>query len=268
MTGLASILINTNIIRKRFDKAVEAAFLREKGMHGSVGTQNEKLIHSALKNYYAPFSDEQEIRIGNYFADAVNENGIFEIQSRCLYKLKDKVKAFADCAHVTVVHPVVRECRTLFINEDSGEVVKITPVRKTYSLLDVFEELYSIRNILLLDNFAVVLALLKIEKRVYFKGALPDLRNKSMRRKCRIEKVPTELTGEIRLESSKDYQIFIPEGLSETFTKSELSKAAKESALSKRVEVLRETGVIVRTGKKGNAFVYKQNLPAAGAFAL
>ena len=68
----------------KFNKAVEAAVAREKGLHGSVGTQNEKLIHAALKNYYAEFSDEQEIKIGDFYADAVCENGIFEIQTRQL----------------------------------------------------------------------------------------------------------------------------------------------------------------------------------------
>ncbi|MGN0682321.1 MAG: hypothetical protein ACI4JY_01480, partial [Oscillospiraceae bacterium] len=73
---------------KRFSEAVKAASLHNgTGLHGSVGTQNERLIHSALKNYYAPFSDEQEIKIGSYFADAVCEDGIFEIQTSGLYRL-------------------------------------------------------------------------------------------------------------------------------------------------------------------------------------
>lgn len=253
-------MINTSIDKERFELALQAAFSREKGMHGSVGTQNEKLIHSTLKNYYAPFSDEQEIKIGGYFADAVNENGIFEIQSKNLYRLRDKVKTFAEHARVTAVHPVIRESRTLFINEDSGEVVKLSPIRKTRSLLNVFEELYSVRDILTLDNFTVTLALLKTEKRVYFKDKLPDMRNRSARKKCRIENVPVELLGEILLETPRDYETFIPDGLPETFTKKELSKAAKESAISKRTEVLREVGVIEKIGKNGNAFVYSLKL--------
>ena len=42
----------------KFSRAVTAAMSRERGLHGSVGTQNEKLIHAALKAYYAEFSDD------------------------------------------------------------------------------------------------------------------------------------------------------------------------------------------------------------------
>ena len=80
--------------KERFSQALSAALTRDRGLHGSVGTQNEKLIHAVLKNYYVPFSDSQEIRIGKYFADAVSDEGIFEIQTRKLYALRGKLADF------------------------------------------------------------------------------------------------------------------------------------------------------------------------------
>ena len=47
-----------------------------------IGTLSEKTLHSVLKNYFEPFSENHEIKIGNYVADIVGENGIIEIQTR------------------------------------------------------------------------------------------------------------------------------------------------------------------------------------------
>lgn len=252
--------MNETSANERFTKAVERALTRERGIHGSVGTQNEKLIHAALKNYYAPYSDEQEIRIGDFFADAVNEDGIFEIQTKALYRLIPKLQTFSDFSRVNVVHPIIAETRTLFINAESGEIVSQSAPRKTRSLLKVFEELYSLREFIPNTNLTVILARLKTEKRVYFKGdKVPDLRNKSARKRCEIENYPLELIEEIRLDDPRDYGIFLPENLPESFTKSELSKAARECKSSLRTEVLRAAGVIRKVGKKGNSFIYQRS---------
>lgn len=242
---------------ERFKNAVSAAFERVKGVHGSVGTQNEKLIHSALKNYYAPFSDEQEIKIGNYFADAVSEDGIFEIQSKQLYRLCGKLSEFLPAAKVNVIYPLVCEMKTLFINTDSGEVVRETPARKSDSLLSAFEEIYSIRQYLNDENLTIIISRLKIEKRVYFRGdIIPDLRSKYTRKKCIIERVPVSVCEEITLGSRADYARFLPNELPETFTKKEFLKAIGDAKSSLRLEVLRAVGLIKQVGKKGHENLY------------
>ncbi len=243
----------------RFSAALSSAMTRIKGMHGSVGTQNEKIIHATLKNYYAPYSDEQEIKIGSYFADAVNENGIFEIQTKALYKLKEKLLDFVTAAKVTVVHPVIRESRTVFISADTGEIVSETPFKKSYPKAKIFEELYSIREYLDGGRITVILAMLKIEKRVYFNGdKLPDLRNKRNRQKCEIQKVPLDLLEEVVLANASDYaREYLPQGLPSEFTKKDFCKAAKESAMSLRLEVLRAAGVLEQSGKSGRSYIYR-----------
>ncbi len=248
----------TREANERFLEAVKIASLRNgAGLHGSVGTQNERLVHSALKNYYAPYSDEQEIKIGSYFADAVCEDGIFEIQTRGLYRLKEKLAVFLERSRVTVVHPVIRRYRLVFINSESGEVTKETPFRNLRSELTIFKELYSIRGFLDHENLRIILAMLSLEKRVYHKGELPpDISSKSGRRKCVIEKAPLELLDEVVLEIPRDYAIFLPEGLPEQFTKKQLCKAAGESHSSLRTEVLRTMGIIHKISKIKNEFVY------------
>ncbi len=244
--------------KKRFSDALSAAMIRERGMHGSVGTQNEKLIHATLKNYYVPCEDEQEIKIGRFFADAVGEDGVYEIQTRSLYSLKEKLSVFTDVVHVTVVHPVEAESRTVYISSDSGEIVKETPFRKVNNNMKVFRELYSIRTHLPSENLTVILAKLKIEKRVFFSGdVMPDMRIRSVKKTLRIEKVPLELKEELRLGTRSEYFALLPNGLPESFTKKEFAKCAKESANSLRLEVLRSVGIVKQVSKQGNSYIYK-----------
>ncbi len=238
----------------RFKKAVELAQNRIKS---TVGTQNEKLIHAALKNYYAPFSDEQEVKIGNFYADAVSENGIFEIQTKQLYKLREKLSVFLENARVNLVHPFICESKTLFVNNESGEVVKTDKPRKTSSWLKIFDELYSIRNFLRNDNLKIVIVKLRVEKIVYFDGEkIPDLRSRTARKKCLIEKIPTEIVEEICFENSTDYRRLLPKNLPENFTKKEFCKIAGEANSSLRLEILREIGIVKMIGKRKNAYVY------------
>ncbi|MGN1423480.1 MAG: HAD-IIB family hydrolase [Oscillospiraceae bacterium] len=241
----------------RFAAAVNAALSRQKGMHGSVGTQNEKLIHAVLKNYYAPFADEQEIKLGRFFADAVSEDGIFEIQTRSLYLLKDKLREFLGAARVTVVHPVDADIRTLYVSTDSGEVVKETPRRRVNPKLKIFEELYSLREFLPNENLSFIIVRLSVDKTVYFSGSkIPDMRSRSVRKKLTIQKIPRAIVEEIRLERPEDYLRWLPEGLPESFTKKQFCAAAKEPASSLRLEVLRAVGLITQTGKTGRSNLY------------
>ncbi len=247
--------------KERFSAALGAALMNDKkGFHGSVGTQNEKLIHATLKNYYAPYSDEQEIKLGSFFADAVSEDCIFEIQTKALYRLKEKLRTFLEYSRVTVVHPVIGEYRTLFISEDTGEIANETQLRKQYSKLKIFEELYSIREFLNHENLSVIIVRLKTEKRVYFRGEkVPDMRNRTARKRCLINQVPLEITEELRLDIPRDYEIFLPDKLPEKFTKKQLCAAAKECRASLRTEVLRTAGIIVKVGEEGREYVYKVN---------
>lgn len=246
----------------KFERSVNAALQRERGFHGSVGTQNEKLIHAALKNYYAEFSDEQEIKIGSFYADAVCEDGIFEIQTRQLYKLKEKLKTFLDFSRVTVVYPSACVLGTLYISEESGEIVKEVKPRNINSFLKAFEELYSLRELLTNENLRIIIARLNIQRLVYFRGELSELSGRSAKGKRRIEKIPLEFCEELILENKADYARFFPSGstgLPEEFTKKEFARAAKESSSSLRLEVLRTVGVIEKTGKKGKSFLYKRS---------
>ena len=46
-----------------------------------IGTYGEKTVHSVLKNYFEPFEDSHEQKVGGFVVDIVGDNGIIQIQT-------------------------------------------------------------------------------------------------------------------------------------------------------------------------------------------
>lgn len=242
--------------QRRFSAAVDAAAARIQGLHGSIGTHNEKLIHAALKNYYAPFADEQEIKIGKYFADAVNENGIYEIQTRRLNALNEKLSAFTQASQVTIVHPVEVRTRNIYINRD-GEIISEAPFRNVNKRQLLYRELYSMRKQLRNERITIILAKLVTEKRIAGSGnTKPNMNSRSARKKLDISKIPLELKEETIIPLPDGLRIFLPDNLPEQFTKKQFCEAAGEPYSSLRLEVLRAAGIITQNGKQGRCNIY------------
>ena len=91
--------------REKFRNACDKVINHERQRNG-IGTLGEKTLHAVLKNYYEPFGENQEIKIGGYVADIVGENGVIEIQTRNFNKLLKKLEAFLEFCDVTVVYPM------------------------------------------------------------------------------------------------------------------------------------------------------------------
>ena len=110
-----------------------------------IGTLNEKTLHAVLKLYYEPSQARHEIPLGSYVADIVSEEGIVEIQTRALNKLRDKLLYFLSVSrHVTVVYPIAHTKWLCWIDGETGEITKRRKSPKTGSVYDAFYELYKI----------------------------------------------------------------------------------------------------------------------------
>lgn len=241
----------------KFNAAVEKALNSQRGLHGSVGTQNEKIIHSALKNYYIPDENLQEIRVGGFIADGICGDRLIEIQTRDLYRLKDKLKYYTKENHVTIIYPMEIMRDTVFVDENSGEIISNTPRRKLNRRLKLYEELYSIREFLTDENITVIIAKLKTQRQIFCKnGKIPDLKSRNSRRKTKILTIPTELNEEISIALPHGLRKFLPEKLPEKFTRAEFLKAANEPKSSLLTEVLRAAGIIEKIGNIGRKYVY------------
>ncbi len=231
---------------ERFEQSVLKALER---VRSTIGTLNEKIIHHTLKCYYCDDPD-QEVRIGDFYADGAGEHGIFEIQSANFGYLAKKLSQMLRVSHVTVVYPFEKKVHNYAVNAQTGEVLSATS-RTENSYSKLFLELYRLKAFLTNPNLTVRIAFLEIDKKTYYKDER-KIRRKGMRK----EKFPDALLRETVLECPDDYRVFLPEGLPVSFTKAELQRLCRPTDASIMLSVLEFVGIVSRTGKKGNEIIW------------
>lgn len=240
--------------KEKFYNAVQTVTSGEH-VRAGIGTYGEKTVHAVLKNYFEPYADSHEQKIGGYVADIVGEDGIIEIQTAGFDKLRKKLEAFLSVGRVTVVHPIPRQKWIIAIDPDTGERGKRrkSPVQGTP--YDIFPELYKIKQYLANENFRLCIVMLDVEE--YRRP--PEENGRGRRRGyVRYDRVPLELAEEIHIDERADWGYFIPPGLPEEYTSKEFGKL---SGLSTQyagfvLNILTAAGAVERVGKKGNSRLY------------
>lgn len=222
-----------------------------------IGTLSEKTVHAILKNYYEPDEDRQEIPIGNYIADIYAEGEVIEIQTRQFDKMRGKLSTFLPLYPVTIVYPIPRETRIIWIDEETGELSRKrkSPVKGNPYV--VFPELYKIKMYLKDPNLRLRLVLMDMEE-----YKLLNSKSKGKRRRAaKYDRIPTELVREFEIDCPQDYMQFVPPELEGAFTSREFAEAAHISlSLAQMVlNILHHMETVSRVGKKGNMHLYEIN---------
>ncbi len=223
-----------------------------------IGTRGEKSVHAVLKNYFEPYHDSQEQKIGGYIADIAGENGIIEIQTAAFSHLKDKLGAFLPAAHVTVVYPVYVKKRIVTLDGGTGEIKSKRTSPLKGSPYDIFRELFPISEYLLSNNLSFIIMLLEIDELRIPPESIGKKRNRRGRLSV-CDRIPTALSGEIAVDCPEDWVKLIPCLREKDYTTADLSAAAnipRETA-QLAMSALCRGGAAVRTGKKGGAFTYR-----------
>lgn len=224
---------------KDFAAALQAA---ERDMGGKgIGTLGEKTLHLALKYYFAPDPETHERLLGGFVADAVTQDGVFEIQTRGLSRLKQKLDAFLPYCAVTVVHPVADPkwiCRV----DEFGEVLSRRKSPKHESVYSAMREIYTLRDYLRLPNFRICICTVE----------LTEFSVQSGNRKWqKLDRIPNALHHVQYLQSSADYAELLPDTLPDPFTVDTLSAAIHAPDMQTRmlISLLVRFGVIEEAGK-------------------
>ena len=221
-----------------------------------IGTLGEKTLHAALKRYYEGDNAKHEMPIGSYVADISNEYGITEIQTGAFNKLRSKLTEFLNISPVRVVYPLPKTKWLLWIDESTGETTKKRKSPKQGSIHDAFFELYKIKPFLTHPNFRLCIVMLNMEEYRYLNGWSVDKKRGS----TRCDRIPVEIVEEVNFRTLRDYKQFIPDGLHEGFTSKEYGKAINRNIRTAQtaLNILHHVGVVKRTGKQGDLFVYER----------
>lgn len=244
---------------QRFEEAILRAGARQRG---GIGTLGEKTLHAVLKYYFEPYAPSHEVKLGGFVADIVGEEGIVEIQTGSFDRLRKKLAAFLEVAAVTVVYPVPAVKWVRWIDPLTGEVSARRKSPKRYGPCELLPELYKIKPLLQSPNLTLHILLLEVEE-MRLAGSSRAGRRRGA---GRCDRIPLALLGEAVIRTPQDYRFFLPETLTEDFTSRDYQSASRLSLprAQTALNVLYEMGAVERTGRRGNAWVYRraaENLP-------
>lgn len=245
----------------RFARAYERTVCACRDKKG-IGTLGEKTLHALLKDYFEPDRGKQEIRLEGYYADIYNGEEIIEIQTCQFNKLRGKLAVFLKDYPVTVVYPVEERKRLYWLDRESGEISggRLSP--RKGNVYQICPELYKIKDFLKNPNLRLHVIVLEVEEYRILDGWSRDRKRGATRR----DRIPKKLNGELCIASPGDYRKLVPEGLPDEFGSMEFAAAAHISRRLAQValNILYELGTVERTGKKGNAWLYRceSRLPA------
>ena len=249
---------------ERFRTACEQVTAADR-RRDSIGTLSEKTLHAVLKRYYEPDHDRHEIPVGSYVADIVGEDGIIEIQTRSFSKLRPKLTAFLDVAHVTVVYPIIVEKTVISIDETTGEWISKRKSPKKGNLYTAVPELYTLRELLPHPRLTLRLPLLTANEIRRF-GVRTRRRKKQRTRRGEYvsDLIPTDLLSEKVIAAPQDYTDFIPCAFREghtTFTAAAFSEeACVDVGCGRRIiNLLVKMGLVEAVGQQGRAKLYRVN---------
>lgn len=240
--------------RERFQAACRkiTAAQRERKQ---IGTLGEKTLHAVLKEYLSPHEGAQEVKLGSYYADIADENGITEIQTRCLGNLRKKLSFFLSVSPVTVVYPIPRIKYLVWVDPETGEASARRKSPKTGKPWDCFRELYTIKQFLKEPGLRVRLLMVDLCEYRSLNGWSADRKKGSVR----LDRIPLDLGDEILLTCPADYRQLLPPDLPEEFTSADFRKKAKLSQKQSfcALNLLTHMGICRRTGKKGRSYLYR-----------
>jgi hypothetical protein len=224
-----------------------------------IGTRNESNLHRTLKFRYTGEGGRTEVASGEYVADGISKDGEYiEVQTGSFAPLKNKVKEFASGGKVRIIHPIAVS-KTIEVYSPSGKGKKErllyrrkSPKKGSYWAL--FDALLYAPLLPLTPGLTIEAALIDVtEKRI--KDGKGSWRRKGISLK---DKSLAAWHESILFKKPKDYLRFIPFKKTEKFTSALLAQKAGISADTARIAlyVLTKMGLLERTGKQGNSWVY------------
>jgi hypothetical protein len=242
----------TKEAEERFGAALSRVLSMDQTRAG-IGQLAEKKLHLTLKYYFQPDEEFHEQQIGRHVADAVTVGGIVEVQTAGYGRLGDKLSVWSPLVPVTVVCPIPHRKALVWIDPETGALVRESKSPKKGCWFDAFWELAHIRSHLCLPNVTFLLCLLDVrEYRLLNKKG-------GTRHSSRKERVPTALCGFYALKTKEDFQALLPPDLPALFTVKDLSRliGRNEERTRSVLYVMEGVGAVRRAGKDGNRILYR-----------
>lgn len=217
---------------------------------------NEHSLHSDIKDWYSLPGDKIEAKVDNFVIDVARGALLIEIQTRNFSAIKRKLTSLVEKHRVRLVHPIPDKKWIIRITE-SGDIISRRKSPKKGKLFDLFNELVSIPDLIDKKNFSLEVLVIEEEEVLCNDG-----KGSWRRRGASIkDRKLINVTDRVLFKNSKDFLIFLPDGLDKFFTNKMLArKTGIPITLARKVTYcLRKMGAIENVGKNGKELMFQRS---------
>lgn len=222
-----------------------------------IGSLNESTLHAAIKEWYSKPGDRFEVKIEGSIIDIVRGPQLIEIQTSNFAALRKKLAKLIDRHPIRVVYPLPISRRLVSVSP-KGAVLSSRKSPKKGNLLDMFEELLRIPELINHPNFTLEVLTCSIEE-----VRTADGKGSRWRKGVSIkDRRLVEVFDSYAFTRSQDFLRFLPDGLESPFTNKTLARALgiQVSEASMVTYTLRRMGVLAVAGKYRHEVLYEVNL--------
>ena len=222
----------------------------------NIGTYKEKKLHIMLKKYFEENPDYHEIPVNGYIADICRDGVITEIETSGFSGLKPKLAAYLPDHKVRLVYPLAHVKYLSWIDPDNGEITSRKKSPKKGNAYSALFEMVRILPYVRHANLTVLVPFLEIDEYRLLNGWSRDKKRGSYR----YERIPTDLFQIEEFSTDADFIRYIPDSCQKDFLLADFAIAAHITTRDANgiLHVFMERGLLERTGKKGNAYLYSR----------
>lgn len=220
-----------------------------------IGLENETSLHSSIKKWYSMQGDRIEVKIDGYVVDIVRDGLLIEIQTKNFTAIRKKFYKLLQKHRIHLIYPIPAEKYIIKVDPSSKEVISRRKSPKNGKLVDLFDELIRMPEIINEDNFSLEILMIREEDITCEDG------KGSWRRKGAsiVDRKLTDVVGRTSFTKRDDFSIFLPDNLIEPFTNKTLAGCGryKISKSRKLTYCLKKMGLIKEVGKIRNELLFE-----------
>jgi hypothetical protein len=223
--------------------------------NSGINIKHEKSLHSSIKQWYAMPGDRLEVKVDKYIIDLVREDSLIEIQTKNFSAIGNKLRELVKYNKVRLVHPIAIE-KYIVTMESSEQVISRRKSPKKGKLIDLFDELVRIPDLIEEENFTLEILMTK-EEEIRCKDGKGSWRRKGISIK---DRKLVEVVEKVTFNEKDDFLMFIPKELPHNFTNKDLAKTLKVTVYKARkiTYCFRKMNIIKEIGKLRNELIFER----------
>ncbi|HEY5561850.1 MAG TPA: hypothetical protein VIK72_08890 [Clostridiaceae bacterium] len=219
------------------------------------GINNESSLHKDIKKYLMAEGDIFEGKLEGYIIDIIRGDSLIEIQTKNFSAIRNKLRVLLEKHKITLVYPIYIEKLIIRYDKDNNIISRRKSPKKG-TLLDIFNELIRIPDLLLIDNLKIQLLVITVEEKQIADG------KGSWRRKgvSIVDRTLISVRDNLLIHEASELLALFDFSFDGIFSTKDFSLTTKINITSVRkiIYCLNKLCLIKQVGKTGNLILYSR----------